>query len=1103
MTSKRRTIFISYTGDDRPWAEWIAWQLESAGHKSLIDVWDFQPGSNFVLEMDRATAADRTVAILSHAYLDGVYSQPEWAAAFAKDPGGKNSVLIPVRIEDCELTGLLKQIVFVDLVGLGEDEARQEILRAVEGTRRKPASPPVFPRPQGRAPSFPGAVTKSPDNPNSSDPAVEEYLRWAAERYRGMDLVGIGGGDVKLRLEQVYVPLRIAHRRLAEPGAEGHRIDKLQGVDGGGDLELDQIFRTLRNVGRSHAVVLGEPGAGKTTALRKLHQQCLLPGPGSLGLDSGTLPVLLPLRRLAKDDLEQPLPVLAGRYLEEASAGELAADLGEKLWSRGHLLVLLDGLDEVADDARRGDLASYLDWQLSGAADGVRAVVSCRYAGYGGRARLGESFQLFEVRPLAADQVTRLVRLWFREAQRAIPDYSEDEARRRSDDLVEALGGSDYASQQLKVLVSTPLMLTLMCVIVLRGGEMPRQRVEFYEQCLRVLLGKWAKTTKGREPLLAIEVALAVLRPLAWKLHVEERRDDLSKAELVHHVTRRLKDLGAKASAFRVVDWLHRECGVLTEVSPQRYGFLHLGLQEYLAAGHAASGGDDFLGVLADRFGERWWREVVLLLAALPGLRAVNPLLERVLATNALVEQADLLHECLREAPEVSLEPFLAVLDDGSDASRQAAVLRLLSERCDTSLVDRARRLAESPTEDVSALAARIVEQCGERRTAAKPATCELYLVHDSAVAKSAGRLASALRRRGVPLFETESWEEDLEPLLAETRAVAVLVGPGGELPWTRPDVESCLALFEDAGKTVVPVALPQLEKLPELPASWSHWVDLRAGISVEGCEELARAALRPVSKPSRSRVLKTASGEKLVEPRTGLEFVWVPGGRFRMGQEEVAEPVHWVSVSPFWLGETPVINRQYSIFLEATGRDEPPFWRDRKYSEPEQPVVGVSWNDAVAFCEWLSQDFGHQAMLPSEAQWEFAARGIDGRIYPWGDEAPDASRACFDLNWNKDKPAVVGSCPAGRGPYGTLDQAGLVWEWCRDVWNKEAYRERDEPKDPLVTEGDEDRRVLRGGSWVSPADDLRAAVRFWLPATGRYDFVGFRVLAAPPSFDS
>ena len=105
-----KDFFISYNQADRKWAEWIAWQLEDAGYTTVLQAWDFRPGSNFALEMHSAAqAAGRTIAVLSPDYLSSQYTLPEWAAAFAKDPTSKQGKLLPVRVKECDLEGLLRQ----------------------------------------------------------------------------------------------------------------------------------------------------------------------------------------------------------------------------------------------------------------------------------------------------------------------------------------------------------------------------------------------------------------------------------------------------------------------------------------------------------------------------------------------------------------------------------------------------------------------------------------------------------------------------------------------------------------------------------------------------------------------------------------------------------------------------------------------------------------------------------------------------------------------------------------------------------------------------------------------------------------------------------
>jgi serine/threonine-protein kinase len=248
------------------------------------------------------------------------------------------------------------------------------------------------------------------------------------------------------------------------------------------------------------------------------------------------------------------------------------------------------------------------------------------------------------------------------------------------------------------------------------------------------------------------------------------------------------------------------------------------------------------------------------------------------------------------------------------------------------------------------------------------------------------------------------------------------------------------------------------------------------------------------------------ASDHVLKPPLTddvcGIRFLWVPDGTFAMGADDLhdARPVHQVRISGFWLAETPVTNAQYRVFLDESGQMEPFYWRDRRFLGANQPVVGVSWDEAVAFCLWLSERMHRNVALPSEAQWEFAARGEDGRRFPWGNDDPNDSRACYGLTWDTGQPAPVGSYPEGQGPFGHLDLAGNVWEWCADGWNGKAYRKlaKHNALDPLVRPRHRSDRVFRGGAWDRGPDHLRSAVRGGLRAADRGVNLGFRVAVVP-----
>lgn len=1035
-------VFLSHNSKDKPAVRELAEALKGRGLKVWLDEWELVPGRPWQEALEEIIQTVRTAAVLVGKDGLGPWEIPEMRGCLSEFVRRKLPVipvLLPGAPQKPELPLFLKQFTWVDLRGGLTETGLGQLQWGITGEK------PRRPKPDKSTPVPP------------EDPAFAVYRAWAAEQYRGLSLIGVGAGDVRMRFEEVYIPLRIGQRpERLEPKDGGDKDAALWLAEASRDLQVEEIFKAPHAVGR-HALILGHPGSGKTTALLKLLHQCLAKGPESLGLAAGTVPIFLRLRRLTAADLEQdhPLAVLLSRELAEVSGGTLPPDLGERLWRHGQLLLLLDGLDEIADEALRARVCADLDWELTGS---VRAVLSCRFAGYGNRVQLSERFLPLEVRPLDADQCRELVRLWFREAPRALPDFRGADARQARDRLIAALDSPGYGTQQWKVLIGSPLLLTLLCIIVLRGGQMPRQRVAFYNDCLRVLLGRWSRAKQGdteppTEPPLDPETALAVLRSLALDLHRAGRRDDLKERVAVNAIEERLEALGKQADGFIVLDWLYRETGVLVEAAPGEYGLLHLGLQEYLTALEIASRGEDLLADSTVQWTAEWWQEVLLLLVGLPGRQLFAPLTRLLLASPAPLEREDLLRACLEEAAEVDLEPFLEKLGPAEPPGHQAAVLRLLLGRADPRLLARASELRKSVDPSVSALADRLVTEASGARSATDQVTADLVLFSHPSDLESATALAAHLHRHAG--LRVAVWKEPLEKaILRGARDGAILWGPSGQSAWDVEAVQLDLRLFARRRPAMVALRLPGSGNPSPLPGDWkgSDWIDLGPKLSSD-CVTVVRRELAGERPPAPQEAAASVLGQPFTEPLTRIRFLWIPGGRFQMGRDAYSgeQPVHWVRISSFWLAETPVTNRQYAVFLEKTGTMEPVYWRDRRFSSPDQPVVGVSWKDAEEFCLWLSSASGCRVTLPSEAQWEFAARGTDGREYPWGYEPPDETRACF----NATQPALVGSFPAGRGPFGTLDQAGNVREWCLDDWDVNAYAKRakktSEPVDPVV----------------------------------------------------
>jgi formylglycine-generating enzyme required for sulfatase activity len=202
--------------------------------------------------------------------------------------------------------------------------------------------------------------------------------------------------------------------------------------------------------------------------------------------------------------------------------------------------------------------------------------------------------------------------------------------------------------------------------------------------------------------------------------------------------------------------------------------------------------------------------------------------------------------------------------------------------------------------------------------------------------------------------------------------------------------------------------------------------------------------------------------------------------------------PQHEVTLPGYWIGRYPVTVAQFRAFVEASGHR--PANPDSLKRPGDQPVVLVTWHDALAFCRWLSKKAGIQVTLPSEAEWEKGARGTDGRIYPWGDRW-DPKRCNSGENDIGDT-TPVGTYPDGASAYGLLDMAGNVWEWTRSLYRRYPYNPRDGRED--LDAVDDVHRVLRGGAFLDGARYARCACRSRdLPYFCR-EYYGFRLLAFP-----
>ncbi|RKZ74955.1 MAG: formylglycine-generating enzyme family protein [Candidatus Parabeggiatoa sp. nov. 1] len=207
--------------------------------------------------------------------------------------------------------------------------------------------------------------------------------------------------------------------------------------------------------------------------------------------------------------------------------------------------------------------------------------------------------------------------------------------------------------------------------------------------------------------------------------------------------------------------------------------------------------------------------------------------------------------------------------------------------------------------------------------------------------------------------------------------------------------------------------------------------------------------------------------------------MVWIPAGQFRMGDIRGAgknneKPVHEVSVKRFAIGRYPVTFAEYDKFAKAMGKEKP---NDKSWGRDNRPVINVSWDDAVAYVKWLSEQTGQQYRLPTEAEWEYAARAGTETDYWWGNKIGNNRANCdgSGSQWSGKQTSPVGSF--APNPFGLYDTVGNVWEWCADPWH-DNYENA--PTDGSIWEKTgENRRLLRGGSFLSGPNGCRAANRY------------------------
>jgi formylglycine-generating enzyme required for sulfatase activity len=265
-------------------------------------------------------------------------------------------------------------------------------------------------------------------------------------------------------------------------------------------------------------------------------------------------------------------------------------------------------------------------------------------------------------------------------------------------------------------------------------------------------------------------------------------------------------------------------------------------------------------------------------------------------------------------------------------------------------------------------------------------------------------------------------------------------------------------------------------------------------GITVQG--DTGKKAAEAISTPTTQARPDTSKAplDREIIGKDGAPMVLIPAGEFLMGSpdgegDEDEHPRHQVYLDAIYMDRFEVTVARYAEFLRSTNRSKPDHWAQVETSKHDKlPVVGVNWDDADTYCRWAGK------RLPTEAEWEKAARGTDGQRYPWGNDGPSAMLANYGRGYSSkvyvERLVPVDSYEPGKSPWGLYHMAGNLWEWVADWYDKSYYIKspQDNPKGPSSGQY----RVLRGGSWNNDPEDVRSAYRSRY-ARYRPDTIGFR----------
>ncbi|MCP4267793.1 MAG: SUMF1/EgtB/PvdO family nonheme iron enzyme [Candidatus Brocadiaceae bacterium] len=511
------------------------------------------------------------------------------------------------------------------------------------------------------------------------DRVFGRYMETAFEEHRFLQTKGFETGlRQPIEIEQVYINMRGNIHGYEHDIEDKENMKASIDLDRLSSLDIKGAFGIMEQRNIKDMVILGDPGSGKTTLLKYMLIM-LVEGNGKekLGIRGSVVPFFAPLRDLKDPDNEKFVDFIMNECnLDGFDIGSKAVT---ELLEKGRAIILLDGLDEVADRQQRVKTCGWID-RSRRRFPGTKFVITSRFAGYMEDSRLDVGAMELYIQDFTQDEVHTFLTRWY-EAVEAALNPGQDEGkwrlkgRKDAQKLFEDIIGIDY----LMKLAKNPLILQIIALVHRDRGRLPQRRVELYDECTNVLLEKW-DMAKGLNVLLTAREARSILQPLALWLHGEVGRRSMRMEEIIKVIKGPLEELGkSDLNPEELLRNIRDRSGIFMGYSESEYGFTHLSFQEYLSAEEVRNLGT--ISTLIGNYNVRWWREVILLCLALDNPSVIEKFMELIIPSEQFKSgEISIVLDAITDSIKKPSSPFLKVAKDkGQPVGLRQKVIDILS----------------------------------------------------------------------------------------------------------------------------------------------------------------------------------------------------------------------------------------------------------------------------------------------------------------------------------------------------------------------------------------------------------------------------------------